>query len=172
MAGLALAKLCFETLMADGVKAKIALDHGACTKAVEKVIEANTLLSGIGFESSGLAAAHAIHNGLTQLEETHDYYHGEKVAFGTLAQLVLQDAPEQTIEQVLAFALEIGLPVCLADIGVTEVTREKVMKVAEAACAPGDTMGNMPFEVTPDMVCEAILGADALGRYYAGYDED
>ena len=172
MAGLALAKLCFETLMADGVKAKIALDHGACTKAVEKVIEANTLLSGIGFESSGLAAAHAIHNGLTQLEETHDYYHGEKVAFGTLAQLVLQDAPEQTIEQVLACALEIGLPVCLSDIGVTEVTREKVMKVAEAACAPGDTMGNMPFEVTPDMVCEAILGADALGRYYDGYDED
>lgn len=46
------------------------------------------------------------------------------------------------------------------------------MKVAEAACAPGDTMGNMPFEVTPDMVCEAILGADALGRYYDGYDED
>ena len=67
MAGLALAKLCYETLMTDGVKAKVALEKGALTPAVEHIIEANTLLSGIGFESSGLAAAHAIHNGLTLL---------------------------------------------------------------------------------------------------------
>lgn len=31
MAGLALAKLCYETLMADGVKAKVALEKGALT---------------------------------------------------------------------------------------------------------------------------------------------
>ena len=62
-AAIALAKLCFDTLMAEGVKAKLALEAGACTPAVEKVIEANTLLSGIGFESGGLAGAHAIHNG-------------------------------------------------------------------------------------------------------------
>ena len=72
MAGLALAKLCYETLMADGVKAKVALEKGALTPAVEHIIEANTLLSGIGFESSGLAAAHAIHNGLTMLPECQD----------------------------------------------------------------------------------------------------
>lgn len=52
---MALAKLCFDTLMEEGVKAKIALEAGVCTPAVEKVIEANTLLSGIGFESAGLA---------------------------------------------------------------------------------------------------------------------
>ena len=34
---------------------------------------------GLGFESSGLAAAHAIHNGLTAAPLTHPYYHGEKV---------------------------------------------------------------------------------------------
>ena len=54
-AAMALAKLCFDTLMDEGVKAKLALEAGACTEAVEKVIEANTLLSGIGFESGGLA---------------------------------------------------------------------------------------------------------------------
>ena len=48
-------------------------------KQWKKVIEANTLLSGIGFESGGLAGAHAIHNGLTVLEECHHMYHGEKV---------------------------------------------------------------------------------------------
>lgn len=33
------------------------------TPALETVMDANTLLSGIGFESSGLAAVHAIYNG-------------------------------------------------------------------------------------------------------------
>ena len=56
-----------------------------CTTAVENIIEANTFLSGIGFESAGLAAAHAIHNGFTALEECHAMYHGEKVAFGTFS---------------------------------------------------------------------------------------
>ena len=90
-AAMALAKLCFDTLMDEGVKAKLALEVGACTPAVEKIIEANTLLSGIGFESGGLAGAHAIHNGFTVLEECHHMYHGEKVAFGTITQLVLDE---------------------------------------------------------------------------------
>ena len=166
MAGLALAKLCYETLMADGVKAKVALEKGALTPAVEHIIEANTLLSGIGFESSGLAAAHAIHNGLTMLPECHVMYHGEKVAFGTIVQLVLEDAPTEKLEEVLGFCIELGLPVTMKELGVAEVTREKAMIVAEAACAPEDTMCNMPFEVTPEMVANAILGADALGHYY------
>ena len=166
MAALSLAKLCFDTLMEDGVKAKVALEAHALTPAVEHVIEANTLLSGIGFESSGLAAAHAIHNGLTLLPECHQYYHGEKVAFGTLCQLVLSNASTEQLEEVLGFCIEVGLPVTLGELGVEEVTREKALLVAEAACAPSDTMGNMPFEVTPDMVADAILGADALGHYY------
>ena len=95
---MALAELCFDTLMEEGVKAKIALEAGVCTPAVEKIIEANTLLSGIGFESVGLAGAHAIHNGLTVLEECHHMYHGEKVAFGTLAQLVLENVPHEELE--------------------------------------------------------------------------
>ncbi len=166
LAALSLARLCYDTLMADGVKAKVALERGALTQAVENVIEANTLLSGIGFESSGLAAAHAIHNGLTLLPECHGMYHGEKVAFGTLAQLVLANASTEQLEEVLGFCIEVGLPVTLGELGVADVTREKAMVVAEAACAPTDTMGNMPFEVTPDMVADAILAADALGHYY------
>ena len=54
--------------MEDGVKAKLAVEAGVCTQAVENIIEANTYLSGIGFESGGLAGAHAIHNGLTVIQ--------------------------------------------------------------------------------------------------------
>ena len=166
MAAMALAELCLDTLLEEGVKAKLALEAGVCTPAVEKVIEANTLLSGIGFESGGLAAAHAIHNGLTVLEECHHMYHGEKVAFGTITQLMLENIPADELEEIVGFCVEVGLPVTLKELGVTEVTKEKIMAVAEAASVAGETIHNMPFEVTAEKVYAAIMAADAYGRYY------
>ena len=161
-AAMALARLCYETLMSDGVKAKLALEAGACTESVEKVIEANTLLSGLGFESAGLAGAHAIHNGMTAMPETHAYYHGEKVAFGTLTQLVLENADE--LYEVLDFCVEVGLPVTFAQLGVEDASYERVLEVAKLACAENDTLHNMPFEVTPEKVANAMIAADAYGR--------
>lgn len=165
-AAMALARLCYETLISDGLKAKLALEAGACTESVEKIIEANTLLSGLGFESAGLAGAHAIHNGMTALPETHAYYHGEKVAFGTLTQLVLENAEE--LYEVLDFCVEVGLPVTFAQLGVEDASYERVLEVAKLACAPTDTLGNMPFEVTPEKVASAMLAADAYGRAALG----
>jgi len=164
-AALSLARLCYDTLMEEGLKAKLAVEQKVCTKAVEDVIEANTYLSGIGFESGGLAGAHAIHNGLTVLEACHHMYHGEKVAFGTLAQLVLENAPIEEMEEVIDFCLSVGLPVTLADIGVENPSKEDLMKVARATCAEGESIYNMPMEITVDAVYAALVGADALGRY-------
>jgi len=75
----ALARLCYETLLNDGEMALKSVQQKAVTPALERLIEANTLLSGLGFESGGLAIAHSIHNGLTTLPETHQFLHGEKV---------------------------------------------------------------------------------------------
>ena len=88
-AGLSIAKLCYETLLTYGVAAKVASERHIVTPALDHIVEANILLSGIGFESAGLATAHSIHNGLTALAETHSFYHGEKVAFGVLTGLQL-----------------------------------------------------------------------------------
>ncbi|MFX3624294.1 MAG: glycerol dehydrogenase [Ectobacillus sp.] len=165
-AAITLAKLCYDTLLEEGLKAKLAAENQVITDAVEKIIEANTFLSGIGFESGGLAAAHAIHNGFTILEEAHHMYHGEKVAFGTLAQLVLENAPNEEIEKVIAFCLSVGLPVTLEDLGVKEIDENKLRTVAELSCAEGETIYNMPFAITPELVYAAILTADKLGHYY------
>lgn len=164
VAALGIAKLCYDTLISDGIKAKTALEAGACTAAVERIIEANTLLSGIGFESGGLAGAHAIHNGLTVLPECHHMQHGEKVNFGTLTQLVLENIPEDELVELLDWMIAVGLPVTLEELGVTDTSREHLMPVAEAACAENDTLHNMPLEVTPEIVYNAILAADAYGR--------
>lgn len=164
-AAMALAELCYQTLIEQGLKAKLAVEQQVCTQAVEDVIEANTFLSGIGFESGGLAGAHAIHNGLTVLQGCHAYYHGEKVAFGTLVQLVLENAPSEELEEVLQFCLRVGLPVTLAQIGLADATREQLMQVAQASCAEGESIHNMPFAVSAEQVFAAIVAADAIGRH-------
>ena len=163
-AALSLARLCYDILMQYGYLAKLAVEQGVATEAVEKVVEANTLLSGLGFESSGLAAAHAIHNGFTALPETHQAYHGEKVAFGTLVQIVLENRSRQELNEVLCFCSEVGLPTTLAELGVVQVNEEKIMQVAAKACATGETIHNEPFVVNVQSVYAAILAADALGR--------
>ena len=161
---LALAKLCYETLLEDGLKAKEASDLNVVTPALENIIEANILLSGLGFESGGLAAVHAIHDGLTVLHEAHGATHGEKVAFSVICQLVLENAPTQELEEVLTFANSIGLPVCLEDLGVKHITDEQLTSVAEKACIPEESIHSMPFPIDVASVKSAIMVADAIGR--------
>lgn len=166
MASQMMAELCYKTLLADGAKAKAACDCNMVTPALENIVETNILLSGLGFESGGLAAAHAVHDGLTVLAGTHHNTHGEKVAFGTLVQLVLENAPTEEINEVLGFCKSVGLPMCLADIGVTEITAEELKAVAEKTCIPEESVHSMPFPVTPDMVAAAIVTADKIGAAY------
>jgi len=164
MTAYALARVCYKTLLEYGVAAKLSCQVHAVTPALEHIVEVNTLLSGLGFESGGLAAAHAIHNGLTVLEQTHKYYHGEKVAVGTLASLFLTDKPKETIDEVFSFCESVSLPTTLADIGLSAVSDEELMKVAEAACAEGETIHNEPVPVTPEMVFSALKAADVEGK--------
>ncbi|MGB3633192.1 MAG: glycerol dehydrogenase, partial [Rubrobacteraceae bacterium] len=164
LAAVTLARLCYDTLLEHGLSARLAAEKGAVTPAFEKVVEANTLLSGLGFESGGLAAAHSVHNGLTALEGTHDYWHGEKVAFGVISMLMLEERPAGVVEELVDFCLEVGLPVNLEDIGVGDASREDLEQVADGACAEGETIHNMPFDVYPEMVVDAMLAADAFGH--------
>lgn len=165
-AAFAMARLCYENLLSDGVKAKLACENHTVTPALENIVETNILLSGIGFESGGLAAAHAIHDGLTILEGTHKFFHGEKVAFGTLAQLALENAPMEEFKEVLDFCGAVGLPVCLKDIGVEELSQEELRQVAEKSCIPEESIYAMPFPVTVESVMAAIRTADAIGENY------
>lgn len=160
----ALARLCYDTLLAHGVAAKAAAAKGVVDASLEKVIEANTLLSGLGFESGGLSGAHAIHNGLTALAPTHQFWHGEKVAIGAQALLYLTDRPQSLIAEVYDFCLAVGLPTTLAEVGLAAPSDADLMKVAELACADGETIFNAPVKVTPKAVLKAIKAADAHGR--------
>jgi glycerol dehydrogenase len=165
MAALNLAKLCGDTLLAYGVDAKRDCERHVVTPAVEKVVEANTLLSGLGFESGGVASAHAIGNGLTQLEAARPYSHGERVAFRLVSQLCLDDdiPPEERLE-VVDFMVAIGLPVTLEEIGIGDIQPEALMELAEVLCGPDQITHNHVFTVTPFDLYSAMVAADALGH--------
>lgn len=166
MAALALAKLSWDTLWSYGLLAKHAGQQHVVTPAVEKVVKANTLLSGLGFESGGLAAAHAVHNGLTALPATHDCMHGEKVNFGTLTQLALEERPAAEIAEFVAFCNRVGLATTLEEVGLGGVDRDELMTVAQTAAMPTETIHNMPFPVDAEVVCDAMIAADAYGRAF------
>ncbi len=164
LASYALAKLCYETLLSDGLAAVLAAQNKVVTKALENIIEANTLLSGIGFESNGVCAAHAIYDGFTVMPGARRMYHGEWVAFGTAVQLVLENRPRRELDEVLRFCRSVGLPTTLKDLGMENIDRDQLMQVAKAATAPKESIHNEPFPVSADDVVAAILVADALGR--------
>ena len=167
LAGTAIARLCAETIYDSGVDALDAVGSSAVTDALERVVEANTLLSGLGYESGGLAVCHAVAQGYTVVDAVHrNYLHGEMVAMGVLAQLVLEGETDEA-EKAARFFLRVGLPVKLSDISLSPGDTETLRAVVGGAMA-FPFIGNMPEPVTESALLKAIQAADELGTRIGG----
>jgi len=164
IAAQAIAELCAQTVFDDGTTAAEANYRGETNPALERVIEANTLLSGIGFESGGVTAAHAVAMGFTRLPVAREsYLHGEMVAMGLLTQLALEQSLDDC-EQVARFCAEIGLPTHLAQLSIDTSADGPALQEAMAHSAATPLMDNEPFAVTPENTWTALLQADEIGR--------
>ena len=161
----AIAELCAQTIFDDGIAAaETAYCGGETEGALERVIEANTLLSGLGFESGGVAAAHAVAMGLTQLPVVREQYlHGEMVAMGLLTHLALEQSMEECA-RVARFCAEIGLPTHLAQLSIDTAEDGPALQAAMASIADSPLMDNEPLAVTPENTWAALLQADEIGR--------
>lgn len=107
-----------------------------------------------------------IHNGLTAIHGTHHLLHGEKVAFGTVAQLILINTPSSELDIVLGFLRSVDLPITFKHLGIPDVTNEELRQVAKLSCAPEETIWNMESLINEEVVFHAIKGADSAGRDY------
>ncbi|BCH61647.1 glycerol dehydrogenase [Agrobacterium vitis] len=163
-AGAAIARRCHKVLMRDGRAAYAAAIDGKLTPAVENIIEANTLLSGLGFENCGVSGAHGIHDALTVLEPTHHFFHGEKVAFGIIGLLVLENRPLDEINEAIDFCQDLKLPTMLGDLGLETVTAEDLLKVGEIAMAPASVIHSVPVKLTPRLIADCIWTASKLAE--------
>lgn len=159
-----IAKLCFDTLMESGAAAVEHCDLHIVTPQLEDVVEACTLMSTVGFESGGLAAAHGYHQGLCELEECHHYLHGEKVAIGILASLWLTQKPMELIESIYDFHVATRLPICLEDISITDTSRKHLEPAIKRMNLPIEITHWEPIKYSEDDHYAALIAADQFGR--------
>lgn len=164
LAAASIGKLCADTVYTSARGALEALEAGAPNLDFENIVEANTLHSGIGFESGGLAAAHALASALTMIARVDAaVMHGEMVAMGILTQLVLE-GDEEEYARALDLFLAVGLPVHLGHVELDAgVDTAEIDQIVAAACAY-PTMANFAFEVDETRFREALIKADEKGR--------
>ena len=135
-----------------------------------EVVDATVLLAGviggIGGAQCRTVAAHAVHNGLTHLP-IHSSIHGEKVAYGILVQLRLEEMVQgnqlatAARQQLLKFYAEIGLPQRLSDLGLGNINLGELQQVAEIALLPNSDIHRLPFKVVPEQLMAAMVSTTA-----------
>ncbi len=138
----------------------------------QEVVDATVLLAGVigglGGAQCRTVAAHAVHNGLTHLPGSHQSLHGEKVAYGILVQLRLEEMLQGNHlaavarQQLLNFYTAIGLPKTLADLGLNEITLSQLELAANLACHPDSDLHRLPFVVQPEQLVAAMVSTTII----------
>lgn len=135
-------------------------------EVVDATIAMAGVIGGLGGAQCRTVAAHAIHNGLTHLPQSHGKLHGEKVAYGILVQLRLEEFQGNQLagsarQQLLQFYREVGLPCHLADLGLGDISLGELCRVAEIVCHPHSDIHRLPFSVSPEQVQAAMVSTTA-----------
>ncbi len=136
----------------------------------QEVVDCSVMLAGVigglGGARCRTVAAHAVHNGLTHICG-HGSIHGEKVAYGILVQLRLEEMlqgnqlAETARQQLLKFYTEIGLPQKLADLGLGNISLTQLQTAAEIALAPNSDIHRLPFSLSSEQLMAAMISTTA-----------
>ncbi len=165
-AALSLAEHCYRLVRRYGAEAVTDVSAKRVTEAVEKVVEANVLLSGLGFEGCGVAAAHAVGMAIPEIPEISGILHGEEVAVGLITQLVLEGRDHAFMNDMFAFYEAVGLPSTLQQLGLDAVTDEQIQIVADFAARSKSRIHNMAMKIDAVMLKEAIRTANDMATAF------
>ncbi len=162
LAGLGIAELAGKIVFEYGLDAMETVRDNKVSQSLENIVEANTLLSGLGYENGGLALSHAVAQGYTLVDHVHNnFLHGEMVAMGIMAQLAAENDIDEA-QKAGHFMAAIGLPVTLEAFSLEAQSPELDAVIAGVMAFP--FLSNMAVEITPDSVRQAIIAADKIGR--------
>ena len=160
-----MARVLRDQLLIDSPLALQDCESAAWARTAEACALTAGVMGGLGGARCRTVAAHAVHNGLTQLQACHHVLHGEKVGFGILVQLRLEERlggnrlAAQAHRQLLPLLRDLGLPVCLEDLGLAQASLNDLQQVCSFACREGSDLHHLPFAVTPGTLLEALVGA-------------
>lgn len=164
--GMALGELCYQSLLENGEMALMSYDQKLTTPYFERIVEANTYLSCIAFESGGLSCAHSVEDAINTIPEAKSLLHGMRVAYGTLCLILLEDRPIEEFRKCQDFCAKVGLPITLAEQNITGNVEEKIRSILPTALDDFQGCYNMPPNTNENSMFNAIMMADALGREY------
>ena len=159
------AKLIKELLIADAIQAVTDLEAGRLTPAFARITDAIIALAGevggFAVEFGRTSGAHALHDGLSYLSETHSVLHGNKVAYCIWVQLAYTN-DFAVIEELRPFYEALHLPMKLKDLHVTRVDRAYFAPVVTYAVKEAETFVRIDPLITPEKVFRAIEAVEAL----------
>ena len=160
-AALALADVCFETLLAHADGALAALERQAPDDSLEAIVEASVLLSGLCFENGGLSVAHSMTRGLSALPGTAHELHGLQVAYGTMVQWHLENRPPAFMADMRAFYSRIGLPLNLQQLGLPRAPTDVDIDTLSTLTLTAPHMRNFDRPLTAQNLAQAIRALEA-----------
>lgn len=164
MAAMAIARQCRDILLDYGTAALDEIKNHQTGNSLARIVEANILLSGLGFESGGLAGAHGVAQGLTACDDLHrNYLHGELVAIGAITQLIMEKRMDEA-EQAARFFKDVGLPTHLAQLGFDPMQRGSELDKIVQQSLNVFFIRYEPLEITHSLLKSAILEANEFGK--------
>ena len=120
------------------------------------------LVGGIGGEKCRTAAAHAIHNAITQIIAPNQFLHGEIVGVGLLLQLRLEEMKnnnklaDQSIKQLLVLMNALNLPTTIAKLGINVFENDNLERIADFTCRDKSEIHFLPFKIQKKDIVEVI----------------
>ena len=120
------------------------------------------IIGGLGGARCRTAAAHPIHNGLTQLAYKNKPLHGELVGFGLLIQLHLEEKnsnsqlPKQAKSQLFNFLSNLNIPTSIESLGLRNLNSTELRKACIFACKNDSDVHRLPFQLNENDLYQAI----------------
>lgn len=148
-----------DVLMNESVEAVNAMTNKEISKEfmhVSEIIFAVAgLVGGLGDKYARNAAAHAMHDAIAKfLPKSHEYLHGEKVAYGIFFQLAIENK-WQTIDELLPFYKQFNLPCSLTEMGLFPLNENDMTNVV--SFINGEKKVHLiPIEINEGYIKESI----------------
>jgi glycerol dehydrogenase len=161
-----MARVLRDQLLIDSKTALLDPNSDAWIKVAEGCALTAGLIGGIGGAKCRTAAAHAVHNGLTQLDFKKKSLHGELVGYGILVQLRIEELLSksqlalQTKKQLIELLIDLDLPIDIQSLGLKSYKKKELEKACIFACRRNSEIHNLPFKVNEKTLMEALLDAN------------
>ncbi|ENL6903520.1 oxidoreductase [Enterobacter ludwigii] len=156
-----------DVLLSRSEEALADQQRGEATQAFRDVVDAiiagGGMVGGLGERYTRVAAAHAVHNGLTVLPQTEKYLHGTKVAYGILVQSALLGQDDVLAELVAAYQ-HFTLPTTLRELEVDINNRDELDKVIAHTLRPVESIHYLPVALTPAVLRAAFEKVESFSR--------